>query len=760
MLIFLGLGLVAVVGLGLYVVLVELRSPTTEQLLDQQSLVFDLKDEGGGTLPQTATRLEIRRSDLAIVLEKIDEQRWRVRKPFDARADRSAVLAILTDLGALRAEGIVKRATLADLGLDPPRLRVTLAAGEQRLEFAVGAKARGAKAKEAKAYLRVGDSPNALVVDGAAVSKLDRTPYQFRDRRVFDRARRPEGAKTVRVLSAERKLVLTREAGVLKLTSPVDDLADEAASAEFVRALVGLEAKGYVTENADDLAAYGLDEPRLTCEVICPDGPPMTLLVGKSCGESGATIYAKRGEEPTIFSIAGSFLAAATPKLESLRQRRVSAVSLDELSVIEIQRGEETLALGREPGSDRWRLLSPEQTPASEEAVMIFVKALGDLRVQRWVDDPWSTAHEFFRTPAATITLTRRAVGGQQPPPLKLHVSRALKSDELDGRFLQRDGQKCLLYVSSKQGDARASLEARESVQGLVDLNAVLDGGHYRFLDPAVLRFDADHVSRLLIERDDALLDCQRTRDGWELTVPAEMAADPLNVASILGTMGKLDAAHYVPEPQPDLMAYGLLDPALSLTAFIAAPGKAPVERTLHLSNPVKGVVYGRTEGGRLVFAVRSYDVRALLTEPIATSLGDFEETDVVGLSLARRGQQPIGLSLGPKGWALTSAGKAPLSQASVRALIRLLRDFRIPRYIDYEARRSAVELGLAPPLATVTVKVKGKEDIVVEVGNTVPEDDGSSAIVRGRKPIFLLPRASLEDWVKAFEALGQAPRR
>ena len=758
MLALLGIGLLLVVGLGLYVVLVEMRPPP-DPAAATRGLAFPYAEAAGRSLAEAASKLEVRRGGQRLVVERVAGQAWRLTEPLDARADRSAVLAILTDIGNLRVESTVPAKDLADFGLAEPRLRAAFWLAGQRRDFAIGDEVRGAKPQERKTYLRVADSRSVHVVDAALAGKLDRPPEAFRDRRVFDRARSPERAKTVRILTAERKLVVERAEDGWRLASPVADLADRGSVGALLLRAARLEAVAYVTDPAG-LGAYGLDEPAVTCELATEEGSAMTLLVDAAAGEG--LLYAKRGEEPAIFTIREADLSRIAVAPDSLRLRKVVELVPAELTSIEIARGDARWAVARPAADQPWALVAPRQAAASQEAVAGFIAALARLRVARWIDDPWATAHELFRKPEATVTLSRGADASTSKPPITLAISPAIKTSALDGRLVQRGGQKCLLVVASKLVETLPPPEAMASAKAAEAIAATVARGHLAFLDRRVFHFDANQVTKLEIERDDAMVVCERAGEGWRMTLPVAVEADALNVASIVGAMANLRAETFVAEGPEDLMPHGLLDPARALTVTVAEPGKPARKKTLLVGTPVEGEVRAMVDGAKLVFALRSWDVRALSGEPLATALGRWAVEDVVGLSFARRGEHPIVLERAPGGWRLTWPRQAAASGAGVAKLLGALRDFEIPRYLDYEGAGPAGYYGLDAPAATLTVSVRGGADVVIEVGRAVAEGagvPGYAARLRGRRQVFLMPKTTVDALAEAFGRLASPAR-
>jgi len=180
-------GLVVVVILGVYALVIEPARPTTEEAAKERQLVFRYKDEQNRTLRDVATKLEVRRKGKTVVLEKVSPQVWRMRKPLDARADRSKILGILDTLKDLKTQALVKLQStkpeeLEKFGLKTPRVEATFwLANGQSHSFAIGAERKGQKTWEKRTYLRVGESAELRVVDNDIAEKLDKDPDEFRE---------------------------------------------------------------------------------------------------------------------------------------------------------------------------------------------------------------------------------------------------------------------------------------------------------------------------------------------------------------------------------------------------------------------------------------------------------------------------------------------------------------------------------------------------------------------------------------------------
>ena len=806
MLILLGVGFAVVVALGVYVVVVEMKAPTTEEVMKERGLVFKYKDDKSRTIPDVATKLEIQRDKDTVVIEKADAQNWRLRKPVDARADRSSVLAILTDIKNLRVESVVtpegdKPEDVEKFGLKAPRIKAAFWIGDTRHDIAVGAEVKGQSAYQKKAYIRVGDRKQLYVVDNPLIEKLDKKPSDFRDKKVFERTRDPEKAKALRLVSAKQTLAVEKDKKTWQLKAPVADSADDSKVNGLLTKARNLDVEDFVTEDAAKLADYGLDKPQLTCELKADDDATMTLLVGTKSKDDDRKLYAKRGEEPSIFTIKSDFLSDMEVKLDDVRLRKVADIDEDDVTGVELVKGKATWAVTRTNSGEDWKLTKPKEAKASDSAADDFVRDLKRLRVARWVDDPKDKAFEALKTPAAVITITRDSEGkssAKKGPAIKLSLSAPVKKTKKkkekgkeveevieQGRYVQRDGQKCLLFVSTKKPDDAASSDDKDSAESASDIAKSLAKGYLAFLDRKVFHFDDTHVTKLEIERDGTKLVCEKDGENWKLAAPVKLDADKSNVSTILNAMDSLEADEYVAEAPKDLKPYGLDKPALRLVATITEevkdeakddekkddkdkkpdekkkePTKKTYTKALLVSRKIDDKTYAMEQGGKLVFILKSWDVASLRTEPISTTIGDFADTDATSVAIAHRGKPEIVLEKDKDTWKLVKPKKAEPDQDAVKKVIDALHDLRTRRYVDYEAK-DLNACGLDPAATVVTVKIKDKSDFVLKIGKPVPgekTDPGSYAVAGGKKQVFLMAKTKVEDVAKQLKDLEKKP--
>jgi len=536
----------------------------------------------------------------------------------------------------------------------------------------------------------------------------------------------------------------------------------------------------------------------------------MKLLVGAKAKDAEDQVYACREEEPFVFTIKKTFLDDFDVKVEDVRNRKVAEFDEDDIKRIEIARGKDVWTLTRESASEDWKLLKPREAKAEDLEGDDFLKNIGRLRVQRWVDDPKDKAHELLENPEFTITLAR---GEKDKDPIVLLASKLVetpakakepkeskekkeegkkqegkeekkqekKLEPEKGHYLQRKGEKFLLYVRAGKAPEGASYDEKDSVEALNDIGKAVEKGYLAFLDRQVFDFDDDKVVRLSIERPKTKVVCEKKDGEWKVVSPAKLDADKDHIATILGAMDDLTADEYVVENPEDLKTYGLDKPALRITATVEGspeeekePQKKTQEKsekktekktftkTLLLSRKIDGKTYGMEQGGSLVFTLKSWDLTSLTTEPIPTKLGDFSTDEATGLTIAHRGKPEIVLEKKDDAWKITKPKAAEADQDAVKKVLDALHDLNARRCLDYDAK-DLKPYGLGPAEVVVTVKLKDKADFVLNIGKPVPgetEDPGSYARKADAKQVFLVPKGKVEDIAKSLDDLAKKPEK
>lgn len=301
---------------------------------------------------------------------------WRLTEPIEARADRAAVDGLLTALAGLEKLRTLEDAGPADrpeLGLDPPRGRVTLVTGEGERTLQVGAEVPASS----NVLVSLAGEPEVWVTPRSFTARLDKEPGEWRSKEILALDRDAVERITLRSgdEGASSLVVLVRgEDDRFRLAEPVADLADRDLVSGLLSDLVTLRAQRFLDEPGLAAPDLGLDPPRgvVTAELE-GGGEPVRVELGAPVLDSDEAVYARAvegGVPQTFETVTGLDEAAARPPAQwrSPSWATLSSFQVDRLEVAEPGRPE--LVLTRE-GTAAW-LRGEEEISYTAASDLVF----------------------------------------------------------------------------------------------------------------------------------------------------------------------------------------------------------------------------------------------------------------------------------------------------------------------------------------------------------------------------------------------------
>ena len=362
------------------------------------------------------------------------------------------------------------------------------------------------------------------------------------------------------------------------IVQPVEAPADRNNISDVVTNLASLEEQRVVDENAADLKAYGLAEPRIDVTFqVEGDTEPKRILLGEKTPASTA-VYAKLPSGNRVFLVDTALETAADRSTFDFRDKTALAFDQTKVTSLELVSPAQTIRL--EKTGEEWKLVKPIQAPADfisvngvigqlQSAQMTGLKDrpddLKDLR-QYGLDRPEVVATIGTGTSALTFELGKEAEAGS---------------------VWGRDRSKAAVF-SINNGVA---MELQKKVED--------------FRRKEVFDFRPYNTTRFEITRGKDVRAFDRVKgtgenavDTWKQVVPAEKTVDSSNLEGALLDFSNLRAESFVAAAGP---ATGHNNPA-AVVVVKFDDGKKE-ER----------VVFGTTGSG--VFATRADQPGALKVE-------------------------------------------------------------------------------------------------------------------------------------------------
>lgn len=608
--------LAAVLVLGAFIWLVERKADTTDRRheIARRALRFD---------PDKVKSIRLVTERLQAVVEKQGDQ-WRLTSPMAARADAGEVSRILDHLELMdRGEVITSRQqrkrqlTLADFGLDQPRARIVLGEGDREMTILIGRDAPVG----GNLFIKEASDGSVLTVATNLLAELPSDVTALRDRRLF--LGFPGEAARVDLKRRDGLLQLARDASsVWRIRKPFTGRAAYDAVQGLLDGLYAARAVDFVADSFAAASLYGLDEPAAQITLVGDARyGEQVLLLGKPVEGRPDQVYATVQGTEAVLAVDRSLLTTVAVKADDLRDRRLITLPAYDIGYIEVQEGERILKLARaEDGV--WTLTEPRQFEAHDERIQAILSEWTGLRVDDFVDQPGTNLAALgFAPPARRIMFARRTPAAPADDAVTLVVS---SQPAGEGRItVQLAGEDTLYRVSN---------------DGLLALP--MDPLYYRNLtalqvDPSTVR----SVSVLAGGREQGAVRETATNEFTATAAGSEVIGEA--ALAVLDAACTLRAVAYIEENPISLAAYGLDQPAATVTLGLSGPG-AISKSILIGAEATPGTVFALVRGLDVVFTVEKA-VRDKLLQPLYKIAATTQETPVAEPSTTNR--EPAGLA-------------------------------------------------------------------------------------------------------------------
>jgi hypothetical protein len=277
---------------------------------------FDLRDKAVLTVNRDEIgSLTVTTPASSMKLEKTGGE-WKLAQPVAARADFSAVEALVSRLTTLQMKSVAaaEAGDAAQYGLDKPAATATIGSGSAQATLAVG-KASG----EGEVYARDLSKPSVVTIEATVLDDLKKAPGDYRQKDLFD-ARAFNASKveivrngaTTTLEKVKTKNKDGQDQDVWKLTAPSAKDADQTKVDNLIAAITQTRATAFV----DAPSKGALDKPELVVTIVSNEGKREEKV---TFGRSGSDVFAARGGEPGAAKLDLPALDAITKALAAIK---------------------------------------------------------------------------------------------------------------------------------------------------------------------------------------------------------------------------------------------------------------------------------------------------------------------------------------------------------------------------------------------------------------------------------------------------------
>lgn len=404
-------------------------------------------------------------------------------------------------------------------------------------------------------------------------------------------------------LSGARNLTLRKEGEAWTVVDPAKPeakfAADEGLVTQAIEALGEVKNPDFVTDRAEKLAEYELDDAKgLKLKAVTGKGPAVELVLGKDARNGG--VYLRKAGSNDIFAYRGRLGWTVRKDLKDWRKRKVVDLKVEELAQVVLRSKDgEAVALkaGTNPGE--WSLAEGTQTPAG------------------------------FRFDAqAAQGVAQQLVGLHAQDFLEGDAAKALEAPHDTVEAQLKDGKKVVVHLGPQPDAKDGSSPVVARVDGDAQVYALpqYTASQLRkrltdFRDLGLFRFDSQKVTKLKLQAGGKTVVLAKEAGAWKVTEPAKLPEgfelEPSLVEQELGWLRELHGTRLIEGQVTDAQA-GLTSPAVLVEVTVEGE---PVH-TLRLGKEAPGAEggakerYGRGSIDSLTYAV-SDSVRTRLGQGV-----------------------------------------------------------------------------------------------------------------------------------------------
>ncbi len=428
----------AIAGVAVYLLEIKPGKPRDEKPETSRSAFnFSREDIAGISLVRGGQTINFENQN----------NKWMITQPVNAVADESALNSLVGDMVSARIEREIGASAeeLKSYGLGEPavKLEVKLKNGQTR-RVELGSK----DPIGTSAYARIDGAQNVALVSAALLTSADKPLDELRDRSVLG-ATQYELA-SVKINNESESYEIEKKESEWNIKSPVEGPADENAVSSLLGEITGAKATEVVTENADDLAKYGLDKSKVSLTAKLNTGSERTITIGTKVDEN---YYAKASDRSQIYKVEESFYEKLNTKIATLRSKQFVKLNREDLTKVYIKNPNVTLVAEKDK-DDKWIIKEPASKKDKEAQTFKLFTPLESQAIEV-IDKPSGAIAAKLSKPAVEVRLTD-----------KNGKTTALKVSSADGEnvYVKVEGRPEIYKVGKALLDG-LSFKADEAVQ-------------------------------------------------------------------------------------------------------------------------------------------------------------------------------------------------------------------------------------------------------------------------------------------------------
>jgi hypothetical protein len=318
-----------------------------------------------------------------------------------------------------------------------------------------------------------------------------------------------------------------------QMTSPAGVEADSDEWQMLASDIPRIEREDTAVQNAQDLAPFGLKDPRVTVTAKTKDGKTIEILFGADNPRKTFT-YAKLGNSNDVFLTASNWEKTFTKTTSDLRNKKVLDFETDDVDSVKVTDGSKELEAQK--SGDNWQLKKPIETLADSGDISTFISSIRFARATGFPDPGIDAKAAGLDQPAMKITLH----DGKAKTDRMLLIGKMTEGN----KYYARDASRDTIFIVDK--------EIPEKVKRPI----------FEWRDKSLTRIDHDKTDKIEIQHGPDLIAMQKSGSDWKLADSRKLQWD--KVSGMLNALDFEKAKDIIDSPK-SLGMYGLDKPTLQV---------------------------------------------------------------------------------------------------------------------------------------------------------------------------------------------------
>ncbi len=511
-----------------------------------------------------------------------------------------------------------------------------------------------------------------------------------------------------------------KEGDKYQIIYPIKAKADDNAVKALLALLLRAEKERRLSDASSELAAYGLQQPKLQVSIKAK-GKGENWVVFGNANVSGEYVFAKHRDNKEVFLVPVVVKRVADRTLYDLRDKTVLAVAKGKVTKLEVSYQGTRLVVEKDD-KGHWQLTKPLPARGGKEEIDRFLGKLSELKAAGFKQDsPKDLAPLGLVKPVSWIKVWHQG----EPEPATLMIG----SRDKQGRFNAKLTDKAEVFLLDNK-----------FVAGLPNKPDDL-----RERSPLI--FEVLKVDKVSLARDGLAILAEKKEGKWQILTPSLTPAAEVRMNAWLWDIRELKAKRFIDTYPKGLKAYGLDNPSASLTLW-----SENKKFTLLMGKLGETTFYAKDKAARVIYVL---DKKRGL-KPFQRTLDDIQDKRLFPVDqkvireihLQRKGFKVI-LKKAKERWEVVEPSPRDLVVEPMQAWIMFwnLRDATFEKEVAAKAEDLS-PYGLDKPVASIEMRDKeGRRIDLLKLGRVtvLGKADKIYGKLESRPAIYFLERDLLD---------------